>query len=148
MLLSQLTQNSSILNTQQLGQLQQLTCELNPIQQAWVSGYLAATSQMGVQPAATGATPQASETLTIIYGSHTGNGRSIAEQVKQASQAKGFTVDLISAADYKVKKLAKETHVILIVSTHGEGEPPEDAEVLHKFVFSKKCKYTLTISFI
>ena len=144
MSLSQLTENASVLNTQQLSLLQQLTTELNPIQQAWVSGYLAATSQLAHQvPAVAGAAPAptavASQKLTIIYGSQTGNAKGIAQQVKQASEHKGFDVALVSAGDYKVKQLAKETHVVLIVSTHGEGEPPEDAETLHKFVFGKKA---------
>lgn len=144
MSLSQLTENASVLNTQQLSLLQQLTAELNPIQQAWVSGYLAATSQisgagLAAQNLAPVAAPVASQTLTIIYGSQTGNSKGIATLVKQASEHKGFAVELVSAADYKVKKLTKETHVIVIVSTHGEGEPPEDAEVLHKYIFGKKA---------
>lgn len=138
MLLSTLTEANSVLNAQQLGQLQQLAAELNPIQQAWVSGYLAATSQLAGQ-ALPAAVPQAGHSLSIVYGSQTGNAKALAEQLKQSALTKGFSVELINAADYKVQRLKKETHLIIIVSTHGEGEPPEDAETLHKFVFGKKA---------
>jgi sulfite reductase (NADPH) flavoprotein alpha-component len=138
MLFSSLTQTNSVLDANQLGQLQQLAAQLNPIQQAWVSGYLAASSQMAGQLSAVAA-PQTGQALTIIYGSHTGNARGIAQQLKQTGEQQGLAVDLVNAADYKVQKLKKETHVVIIVSTHGEGEPPEDAELLHQFIYSKKA---------
>ncbi|NQZ09347.1 MAG: assimilatory sulfite reductase (NADPH) flavoprotein subunit [Algicola sp.] len=144
MLISQLTENTSVLSTGQLTQLQQLSATLNPIQQAWVSGYLAASSQMGGQLSALSlepikAEPIASQTLTILYGSQTGNAKGIAQQLKTNCEHKGFTVELVNAGDYKAAKLKKETHLLILVSTHGEGEPPEDIETLHKFVFGKKA---------
>ena len=135
---SPLTEHTSVLNPEQLGQLQQLAGQLNPIQQAWVSGYLAASSQMGAQLTPVSA-PQAAVTLTVLYGSQTGNAKGVAQQFKQLAEQKGFAVQLHSAADYKPAQLKKETHLVLAVSTHGEGEPPEDAESLHKFVFGKKA---------
>jgi sulfite reductase (NADPH) flavoprotein alpha-component len=141
MLFSSLTENNSVLDASQLGQLQQLAAQLNPIQQAWVSGYLAASSQMANSGAniSAVAAPQVSQTMTIIYGSHTGNGKGIAQQLKQTAEQQGLAVELISAGDYKVQKLKKETYAVFVVSTHGEGEAPEDAENLHKFIFGKKA---------
>lgn len=139
MLLSTLTETNSVLDAQQLGQLQQLAAQLNPIQQAWVSGYLAATSQLSGQSLVGVSEPQASQTLTIVYGSQTGNAKGLAEQLNQSAVSKGFSVELVNAADFKAQRLKKESHLIIIVSTHGEGEPPEDAEALHKFVFGKKA---------
>jgi len=51
----------------------------------------------------------------------------------------GIAVELVSAGDYKGKNFAKETHVIVIASTHGEGEAPDDAIDLHEFLQSKKA---------
>jgi sulfite reductase (NADPH) flavoprotein alpha-component len=143
---STLTEANSVLNAQQLGQLQGLATQLNPIQQAWVSGYLAATSQMG-SPLTAVNEPLVSQTLTILYGSQTGNAKGIAQQLQQTAQRKGFTVEIVNAVDYKVQKLKKESHLVLIVSTHGEGEPPEDAEALHKFVFGKKAPDLSALNF-
>ena len=49
MLLSQLSAQASPLSPEQVQKLQALTAELNPIQQAWVSGYLAANANTAVQ---------------------------------------------------------------------------------------------------
>ena len=47
MLLSQLNAAASPLSQEQVQKLQGLVAELNPIQQAWVSGYLAANANAG-----------------------------------------------------------------------------------------------------
>lgn len=142
MLLSQLSAQASPLTPEQVQKLQALTAELNPIQQAWVSGYLAAnanTAALSGQIA--GAAPQAGEAaaLTILYGSQTGNAKGVANQLKAAAEAKGLAVKLVNMADYKPAQLKKEKFIAVAVSTYGEGEPPEDAENLHAFLASKKA---------
>lgn len=142
MLLSQLSAQASPLTPEQVQKLQALTAELNPIQQAWVSGYLAAnanTAALSGQIA--GAAPQAGEAaaLTILYGSQTGNAKGVANQLKAATEAKGLAVKLVNMADYKPAQLKKEKFIAVAVSTYGEGEPPEDAENLHAFLASKKA---------
>ena len=142
MLLSQLSAQASPLTPEQVQKLQALTAELNPIQQAWVSGYLAAnanTASLSGQVA--GVAPQADEAaaLTILYGSQTGNAKGVANQLKAAAEAKGLAVKLVNMADYKPAQLKKEKFIAVAVSTYGEGEPPEDAENLHAFLASKKA---------
>ncbi|WP_372771340.1 assimilatory sulfite reductase (NADPH) flavoprotein subunit [Pseudoalteromonas sp.] len=142
MLLSQLSAQASPLSPEQVQKLQALTAELNPIQQAWVSGYLAAnanTASLSGQVA--GVAPQAGEAaaLTILYGSQTGNAKGVANQLKAAAEAKGLVVKLVNMADYKPAQLKKEKFIAVAVSTYGEGEPPEDAENLHAFLASKKA---------
>lgn len=147
----QLTENTSVLNNQQLNLLQQLTAQLNPIQQAWVSGYLAASSQLSstnlADLSSTQPPTEAQATLTIIYGSQTGNAKAVAQQTHQAAEQLGFTTRLINAANYKPKQLSTETHLIVIISTHGEGDPPEDAETLHQYLFSKKAPALNSLKF-
>ena len=46
---------------------------------------------------------------------------------------------LVNAGDYKFKQIASEKLLIVVTSTQGEGEPPEEAVALHKFLFSKKA---------
>ncbi|WP_042150325.1 MULTISPECIES: assimilatory sulfite reductase (NADPH) flavoprotein subunit [unclassified Pseudoalteromonas] len=140
MLLGQLSSAASPLSAEQVQKLQGLVAELNPIQQAWVSGYLAAnanTAVLGdVAPAA-----QAGEaaSLTILYGSQTGNAKNVAGQLKTQAESRGLTVKLVNMADYKPNNLKKEKFISVVVSTYGEGEPPEDAENLHEFLYSKKA---------
>ena len=68
-----------------------------------------------------------SGSLTILYGSQTGNAKGVASAIKAQAVARGLPVTLASMADYKPKQLKKESHLLVVVSTYGEGEPPESA---------------------
>jgi sulfite reductase (NADPH) flavoprotein alpha-component len=122
--------------------LQKLTAGLSPQQLVWLSGYLygQATSAGGgvaaPAPAATAAPAAAPavEKLTILYGSHTGNGKKIAQQAADAAAAKGLKAEVRDMNDYPTRQLAQEQNLLVIVSTHGEGEPPMSAEELHTFI--------------
>lgn len=125
--------NLTPLSDEQQRQLSQALSTLNTQQLAWVSGYLYGLSQAGSQPAVTGAaaaTP--SGNLTILYGSQTGNAKGVASAIKAQAEARGLPVTLTSMADYKPKQLKKETHLLVVVSTYGEGEPPESAVDLYE----------------
>ncbi len=136
----------SPLNDQQISSLQQTVSELSSQQLAWVSGYFWGLAQN--QPN-TAVTPIAQATaavsakpagkLSIIFASQTGNAKGVAEALEQEAKAEGIAVELFDASDYKGKNLAKETHVIIVASTNGEGEAPDNAIELHEFLQSKKA---------
>lgn len=118
----------SPLSDEQQRQLNQVLSTLNTQQLAWVSGYLYGLSQSGVQSVATSAVVAApGGSLTILYGSQTGNAKGVASTIQAQAKAHGLPVTLTSMADYKPKQLKKESHLLVIVSTYGEGEPPESA---------------------
>ena len=125
--------------------LQQLTASLTPQQLVWLSGYFYGQATSGAAgtlaaPAAGAATstapapPAPAEKLTILYGSHTGNGKKIAEQAAEAATARGLKPEVRDMNDYPGRQLAQEQNLLVIVSTHGEGEPPVSAEELHQFI--------------
>lgn len=125
--------NLTPLSDEQQRQLSQALSTLNTQQLAWVSGYLYGLSQAGSQPAVTGAATAApSGSLTILYGSQTGNAKGVASAIKAQAEARGLPVTLTSMVDYKPKQLKKETHLLAVVSTYGEGEPPESAVDLYE----------------
>ena len=120
--------NISPLSDEQQRQLNQVLSTLNTQQLAWVSGYLYGLSQSGVQSVVTSAAVAApGGSLTILYGSQTGNAKGVASAIQAQAKAHGLPVTLISMADYKPKQLKKESHLLVVVSTYGEGEPPESA---------------------
>lgn len=136
------------LNDQQLGSLQQTVAGLSSQQLAWVSGYFWGLAQSQPQTAAASApltqaaaavAAQPAGKLTIIFASQTGNAKGVAESLEQEAKAQGIDVALFDASDYKGKNLAKETHVIIVASTNGEGEAPDNAIELHEFLQSKKA---------
>ena len=116
---------------------------LSPTQLAWLSGYCWAQSQ-GVSGAAAEPTilqataPAVSRRVLVLSASQTGNARSVAESLHAKLQAAGVEARLSSAGDFKSKTLPDEDIVLLVTSTQGEGEPPEEALPLYKFIYGKK----------
>lgn len=128
------------LNPEQLARLQAATTDFTPTQLAWVSGYF--WGMLNQQPgAAVSAPAQAVEApaITLISASQTGNARRVAEALRDDLQAAQLNVKLVNAGDYKFKQIAGEKLLVVVTSTQGEGEPPEEAVALHKFLFSKKA---------
>lgn len=134
MLIKELAASASPLNEQQVHKLTQVAAELSATQLAWVSGYFYGISQHTGDTVALApvANAQPAGKLTIIYASQTGNAKGVAEALHAQSQAAGIAVTLYNAADYKVRNLKKETHVLIVASTDGEGEAPDDAIEFHK----------------
>ncbi|WP_276639540.1 NADPH-dependent assimilatory sulfite reductase flavoprotein subunit [Siccibacter turicensis] len=128
------------LNPEQMARLQAATNDLTPTQLAWVSGYF--WGVLNQQPGAAAlAQPAAPEMpgITIISASQTGNARRVAEALRDDLLAEKLNVNLVNAGDYKFKQIASEKLLVVVTSTQGEGEPPEEAVALHKFLFSKKA---------
>lgn len=128
------------LSPEQMARLQAATTDFTPTQLAWVSGYF--WGVLNQQPGAAVVAPaQASEvpSITLISASQTGNARRVAEALRDDLQAAQLNVKLVNAGDYKFKQIASEKLLVVVTSTQGEGEPPEEAVALHKFLFSKKA---------
>ena len=130
------------LNPEQLARLTAATNDLTPTQLAWVSGYFwgVLNQQPGANAvAAAPATAVEIPTITLISASQTGNARRVAEALRDDLLTAKLNVKLVSAGDYKFKQIANEKLLVVVASTQGEGEAPEEAVALHKFLFSKKA---------
>ena len=120
---------------------------LSPLQLAWLSGYCWARAEgAGVaMPAAAGDAPASAESappplaVTVLSASQTGHAREVADKLHAALAEQGINAKRISAADYKPKTIADEQVLLLVTSTQGEGEPPEEALSLHRLLFGKKA---------
>jgi sulfite reductase (NADPH) flavoprotein alpha-component len=138
-----LPQDGSILPADRAAAAQKLAAGLEPAQLAWLSGYFAGLAA-GASPSGSAARPpaaaaEAAPTLTILSASHTGNGRKIAERLFAATRAQGIAARLVKAGDYSPRELARETLLYAVVSTHGEGDPPEEARALFEFLAGKRA---------
>ena len=136
-----------LLTPEQLQQVSKAVHGLTPAQLAWVSGYLSGLSSgMDQQftPFAHGtavAAPLAANTLktTIVYGSQTGNSKKIAEQLHARLQSHGAEAVVLNLKDYRPQQLKKEQRLIAVISTHGNGEPPDDARAFFSFLLSERA---------
>ena len=128
------------LSPEQLARLQAATTEFNTTQLAWLSGYFWGMVNQTPGAVATPAAPPAETPgVTLISASQTGNARRLAEQLRDDLLAAKLNVNLVNAGDYKFKQIGQEKLLVIVTSTQGEGEPPEEAVALHKFLLSKKA---------
>ncbi|MCP5535833.1 MAG: assimilatory sulfite reductase (NADPH) flavoprotein subunit [Akkermansiaceae bacterium] len=105
-------------------QLGAVLSTLNSEQRAWISGFLAAGPSRDTQAAA----PAASKKLTVLYGTESGNCEELAEQVFKTARQNGFKPSVLNMADAKLADLKDAGSLLVVVSTWGDGEPPEAAE--------------------
>jgi sulfite reductase (NADPH) flavoprotein alpha-component len=140
--------NSSALDANQLASLQQTVADYSSLQLAWASGYLAAKSEQGHNAQiAPSALAVAAKTLTILYASQTGNAKGVASKLEKSAKAAGINVVLKNIADYKAKGLKNESHLLIVASTNGEGEAPDDAIEFHEYLLGKKAPKLPNLSY-
>jgi sulfite reductase (NADPH) flavoprotein alpha-component len=120
---------------------------LSAEQLLWASGYLAGLAAAGQATAAPVRAAEPALQLTILYGSQTGNGRRIANELKAAVAARGVAAELVNMADFPSARLKRERYLAIVVSTHGEGDPPDDAMELHRFLTGRARRSLETLSY-
>ncbi|EIJ81764.1 sulfite reductase flavoprotein alpha-subunit [Bacillus methanolicus PB1] len=144
----QLQVMNSPFNQEQADLLNRLLSTLTETQKVWLSGYLAASHSNFVLgtpevPAAelpSGSTGQTiSKEVTILYGSQTGNARGLAEKAGKTLEGRGFQATVLSMSDFKPNNLKKVQNLLIIVSTHGEGDPPDNALSFHEFLHGRRA---------
>ncbi|GAA5494225.1 sulfite reductase [NADPH] flavoprotein alpha-component [Rubritalea halochordaticola] len=74
--------------------------------------------------------------VTILIGSQTGNSESLGKKLSKAMAKLNFNPEVIDMASYEKEKLPSEQNVLIITSTYGDGEPPDNAADLHEWILS------------
>jgi sulfite reductase (NADPH) flavoprotein alpha-component len=108
--------------------LDSLLAGFNPVQRGWLSGFLAAS---GSAAAAAPALVSAGK-LTVLYGTESGNSEVLADRAVKAAKKRGFQAVMKNMSEISLSELAKSTKLLVIVSTWGDGEPPETAVSFYK----------------
>jgi sulfite reductase (NADPH) flavoprotein alpha-component len=106
-----------------------------PEQRAYLNGFLAgllSRAPAGARAAAPAAAPL--EPLAILYGSQTGNCEALAKRIAKEAGKRGFTPMIHDLAKFPAAQLAAERNVLVVTSTYGNGEPPDNAKGLWEFL--------------
>jgi len=103
---------------------------------ATVAANLAVPLPASVAPAAEA---QVSTRLTIVYGSQTGNAKRQAEALAREAEGAGLNVRLVRADAYATRELANERLLYVVISTQGDGDPPDDARGFVEFLAGKRA---------
>ncbi len=101
---------------------------LSDKQKQWMGGLL---SGLQVQVASLGGVSTGSgKPITIIYGTQTGNSEAMAEEAAAAAKKYGMAPKVLDMGDIELLDLAKQERILVVTSTYGEGEMPDNAHVV------------------
>lgn len=129
----------AILDDKQRTFVEELARSVTPRQALWLGGYfsgLGASAPCLVESPVPGPSIRR---LTILYGTETGNAADVARSVETRARARGLNPVLSEMADYKVRQLSDEQDLLIIVSTYGEGDPPQPATGFFEFVEGRRA---------
>lgn len=104
---------------------------LNGNQRQWLSGFFAGLhTRLLIQSKAAGGVQTVTRTVNILYGSQTGNAESVAFDVEAAAKAHGLAAKVLDMDAVEVEMLPAMEHLLIVTSTYGEGEMPDNAQRL------------------
>ncbi|MCY9139735.1 assimilatory sulfite reductase (NADPH) flavoprotein subunit [Peribacillus frigoritolerans] len=142
----QLQVSNSPFNQEQAELLNSLLPSLTETQKIWLSGYLTASMSVSNTSSADAPVLEAqsggktiSKEVTILYGSQTGNAQGLAENAASKLEGNGFQVTISSMSDFKVNNLKKIENLLIAVSTHGEGDPPDNTLSFHEYLHGRRA---------
>ncbi|MEM6680697.1 MAG: sulfite reductase flavoprotein subunit alpha [Pseudomonadota bacterium] len=112
-------------------------------QRSWLAGFLAGLhSRTAMGDASAGAatleapkdTAAPEKTVPtapvdILYGTQTGNAEFVASEAMEVAQAEGLQANMHDMDAVDMDALAKMEKILFVVSTYGEGEMPDNAEL-------------------
>ena len=132
-------------------QVQEIITKFSGAQLQWLAGYLTGLQHGNQQllqlisripethESLTTEPLSALDSITVLYGSKSGNSKKVAKNLHDKLIARGFTAVLQDMNQYQGNRLKDEKWLLVVVSTHGEGDPPPAAEDLHSFIHSRKA---------
>ncbi len=70
--------------------------------------------------------------LHILYGSQSGNSEGLADKWKKEAQKYGLNPTVYDMDGFDIKSMSSMSRVMIVCSTWGEGEMPDNAEELYE----------------
>ncbi|WP_300564667.1 flavodoxin domain-containing protein [Flavobacterium sp.] len=93
----------------------------------WTKGYLAGILAQHETLPSVEIPSVVSVKPTIVYGTETGNSKKLASQLQALLKRNKIQSKVVDAFQYPIEKIDKEEFLIVIMSTQGEGDPPQNA---------------------
>ncbi len=142
---------SNPLNDKQRNALNELLNQVTAEQLYWLHGFFEGrlsgmTSSVVSAPSFISA-PETLANLTILYGSETGHSQELAEKLAVKATNRSIAAKVFSMYDYDFQNIKNEENLAIIVSTHGEGDPPDMAMDFYKFITGKQAPKLNKLSF-
>lgn len=74
---------------------------------------------------------------SLLYGTETGNSKKLANDFAAKLKKHGVQIKLKSMDQYRLSDLEKEENLLMVMSTHGDGEPPEAAKKFYDYIHTQ-----------
>lgn len=97
-------------------------------QQYWISGFLSGLKQKSKKQDKE-LINQDKTPLHLLFGTQTGNSEKIARDTANLAEKNDFSPSVMPLDDVSMEQLKKIENAIFIVSTYGEGEMPDNAQL-------------------
>ncbi|NOR80045.1 MAG: sulfite reductase subunit alpha [Methyloprofundus sp.] len=107
----------------------------NEAQQAWLGGFFAGMHSHILQSAGSADASNA-RAITILYGSQTGNSEAVAHDAAQVAKAHGLNPSILGMDEIEADSFVSLEYLLIITSTYGEGEMPDNAQILWEAISS------------
>ena len=98
-------------------------------QRAWLGGFFAGIHTHMLQNS-TNDNPADARVINILYGTQTGNSESVANDASEAAKNHGLAPAVKSMDEIELDALAEMEYLLIVISTYGEGEMPDNAQLL------------------
>ena len=95
-------------------------------QRAWLNGFLAGVLNRGASPKGE-STSESKRSLLIAFGSQSGNAESLAKRLAREATGRGFAARAAGLDSLQPADFVKDKNILLITSTWGEGDMPDNA---------------------
>ena len=100
----------------------------SPEQQAWLNGFFAGLLKgLAERAQAQNASQAPRLAVKILFASQTGTAEGLAKKLTKEARRRGFNADLLDLGSLSLEVLATLAHVLVIASTHGDGDAPDCA---------------------
>jgi sulfite reductase (NADPH) flavoprotein alpha-component len=106
------------------------TAPFDAMQRMWLNGFLAGlfSSEPSAAVAPAVATSPSLGPLLFLYGSQTGSSEGLAKRFAKEAKKRGFETRVVGMEDHTTIDLTKERRVVIVTSTYGDGEMPDNAQ--------------------
>ncbi|MDB4353793.1 sulfite reductase subunit alpha [Akkermansiaceae bacterium] len=116
-----------------------------PEQRAWLNDFFAKNLAGSAAVSLVDAGPTIP--VTILWGSQTGNAEGCAKKLAKAMKAANYDPKVVDMGQYDKAQLAKEQNLLIITSTYGDGEPPDNAADLHEFIMGEEVPSLASVNY-
>ena len=120
--------------------LKEFVAAATPEELLWMSGYIQSAIDGLDKYNVQGSKTSLVNKITVLYGTETGNSKKVATDLAALAKKKGVQVKLQGLEQYRLSDINREEYLFVVMSTQGEGEPPEAGKKFYDLLHTDGLK--------